>query len=278
MFLSGKFDAVEALQLIESERITVWGGVPTTVRRVVSHPDVHKYDLSSLRTVGLGGAPVPPELPELIREAFPNARKGVSQVYGMTETCGFIATASGSELLERPGTTGRPFPVVEVVIRNPDQHGIGEIVARGPSIMLGYVGDPPGSAVDADGFFATGDLGRMDSDGFLYVTGRSKDVIIRGGENIAAPHVESVLGTHPAVAEAVAVALPHDDLGEEVGAVVVTRSPVTEEELRAYLRDKLAYFEVPSQWWIRSEELPTTAYGKPDKKALRASMVQRLAR
>jgi long-chain acyl-CoA synthetase len=138
-------------------------------------------------------------------------------------------------------------------------------------VMLGYVGDPPDAALDADGYFATGDLGRLDTAGYLYITGRSKDVIIRAGENTSAAHIEGELTAHPAVAEAAVLALPHPDLGEEVAAVVVITETVTPRELAAFLRDRLAYFEVPSRWWLRAGELPTTAYGKPDKKLLRVS-------
>jgi long-chain acyl-CoA synthetase len=271
VFLSGRFDAAEVLDLIETERVTVWGGVPTMMQRVLNEPSITRRDLSSVRTIGLGGAPVPPDLPDRIRAAFPRTRRGVSEVYGMTETCGFIASASGQDLLDRPGTTGRPLPVIDIKIVDQDADGAGRILVRGPTVMLGYVGDPPGAALDADGYFATGDLGRLDTAGYLYITGRSKDVIIRAGENISAAHVEGELTAHPAVAEAAVLALPHPDLGEEVAAVVVIKGTVTPRELAAFLRDRLAYFEVPSRWWLRAKELPTTAYGKPDKKLLRAS-------
>lgn len=214
---------------------------------------------------------MPPGLPDQIRAVFPNVRRGVSEVYGMTETCGFIASASGQDLLDRPGTTGRPLPVVDVKIADQDAAGVGPILVRGPTVMLGYIGDPAGAALDTDGYFATGDLGRLDSDGYLYITGRFKDVIIRAGENVSAPHVEAALTSHPGVTEAAVLALPDPDLGEEVAAVVVTTAAVTAGELASYLRERLAYFEVPTRWWLRAEELPTTAFGKPDKNLLRST-------
>lgn len=269
VFLEGKFDAAEVLSLIEREQVTVWGGVPTAMQRMLTDPTFPERDTSSLRTVALGGAPVPPDLPDRIREAFPTVRKGVSEVYGMTETSGFIASASGQEVVDRPGTTGRIMPVLDVKIDGPDADGVGEIIARGPTIMLGYVKEAEPS-VDEDGYFHTGDLGRLDEDGYLYITGRSKDVIIRGGENIAARHVEETLSQHPAVREVAVVALDHPDLGEEVGAaVVVTDDEVDAEVLAGFLKSRLAYFEVPSRWWLSTEDLPTTAWNKPDKPRLR---------
>jgi long-chain acyl-CoA synthetase len=270
VLLKGKFDGGEALELIERQRVTVWGAVPTMVQRALDHPDLAIRDTSSLRTIALGGAPVPPELPDRIREGFPTVRRGVSEVYGMTETSGFVASASASELLERPGTTGRIMPVLDVRILNPDRDGVGEIAVRGPTVMLGYAGEST-SAVDDEGFFHTGDLGRLDDDGYLYITGRSKDVIIRGGENIAARHVEEAIARHPSVKEVAVVGLPHTDLGEEVGAaVVILNGSVKEEELAEFVRPVLAYFEVPTRWWLLQSDLPTTAFGKADKALLRS--------
>jgi long-chain acyl-CoA synthetase len=271
VFLERRFDAGEVLDLIERERVTVWNGVPTTMQRILAEPDLGARDTSSLRTVGLGGAPVPPDLPERIRAAFPTVRRGVSEVYGMTETSGFVATASGKEVLDRPGTTGRVVPVVDARIVEPDEDGVGEIAVRGPTVMLGYLGDD-GVALDDEGFFRTGDLGRFDDDGYLYITGRSKDVIIRGGENIAARHVEERLAQHHGVREVAVVGLPHEDLGEEVGAVVVLAGDgASPAELADFARDELAYFEVPTRWWLRAADLPTTPFGKPDKVQLRAN-------
>jgi long-chain acyl-CoA synthetase len=269
VFLDGKFDAGEVLELIEREKVTVWGGVPTAMQRLLDHPDIRHRETSTLRTVALGGAPVPPELPDRIRAAFPTVQKGVSEVYGMTETSGFVATASGRELLEHPGTTGRIMPVIEARIDEPDADGVGEIIVRGPTVMLGYVAETHAS-IDEYGFFHTGDLGRLDDDGYLYITGRSKDVIIRGGENIAARHVEEKIARHPAVREVAVIGLPHNDLGEEVSAaVVLSDQSVTAHALAEFIRPSLAYYEVPSRWWLRLSELPTTAFGKPDKPKLR---------
>jgi long-chain acyl-CoA synthetase len=273
VFLSGKFDAVEVLELIQSEHVTVWGGVPTTMQRVLALPSVGSYDTSTLRTVGLGGAPMPPGLLARVQEVFPNVSRGISEVYGMTETNGVVASAAGRVLDERPGTAGRPMPGVEVRIRDPDARGDGEILVRGPTVMLGYAGDPPGASLDDEGFFATGDVGRLDGDGYLYVTGRAKDVIIRGGENIAAVHVEEAIASHPLVREVAVVGLAHEDLGEEVGAAVVATDALKGGELRAHLAGIVGYFEIPTRWWLTRSDLPTTAFGKIDKKRVKREWI-----
>lgn len=272
IFLEGRFNPVEVLDLIEREQVNIWGAVPTVARRVVEHPSMAGRDLTSVRSVSLGGAPVPPDLIGRLREAFPNANRGVSTVYGMTEAGGTVAAAGGKVMAEHPGTSGRPQTLVDLRIADPDADGVGEVLVRTPGQMLGYWGDGGESAatVDSEGFLHTGDLGRLE-DGLLYITGRSKDVIIRGGENIAAPHVEAVLLEHPDVVEAAAVGLPHEDLGEEVAAAVLLRGGGTDlSGVEAHCRSRLAHFEVPTRWWIRTEPMPTNDAGKVDKRALRA--------
>jgi long-chain acyl-CoA synthetase len=162
--------------------------------------------------------------------------------------------------------------VVELRIDCPDADGTGEILARAPHVMSGYWGEPGHPALDADGWLHTGDIGRIDAEGYLYVLDRCKDVVIRGGENVNGPHVENELLAHPAVLEAAVFGLPHPDLGEEVAAVVVVRPglEVTAEQLRAHAASTLAHFEVPSIWWIRTEPLPTNVVGKVLKRELRA--------
>jgi long-chain acyl-CoA synthetase len=270
VFLEGRFDPIEVLDLIEREQVTIWGGVPTMARRVIEHPSMEGRDLSSLRSVSLGGAPVPPDLIGRLGEAFPNARRGVSTVYGMTEAGGTVAAAGGKLMAEHPGTSGRPGDMVDMRIADPDADGVGEVLVRTPGQMLGYWADGGASAatVDEEGFLHTGDLGRLE-DGLLFITGRSKDVIIRGGENIAAPHVEAVLLEHPDVVEAGVVGLPHEDFGEEVAAAVILREDADLSGVEVHCRSRLAHFEVPTRWWIRTEALPTNDAGKLDKRTLR---------
>ena len=271
VFLEGKFDPGQVLEVIEQHRVEVWGAIPTMTIRVLEHPDLPKRDVSSLRSVPLGGAPVSPELLERIQAAFPNTKRRVTNVYGLTECSGTVAAASGRVIAEHPGTTGEPLPCVDMKINAPDGDGVGELLVRTPGQMLGYWNESPDpTVIDVDGFVHTGDLGKL-VDGRLYITGRSKDIVIRGGENIAAPHVEAVLHEHPDVADVAVVGLPHADLGEEVAAAIRLRpgARASVETLTDYARQRMAAFEVPSAWWLTDGELPMTDAGKADKKRLR---------
>ncbi len=268
VFLEGRFDSGQVLDLIERERVTIWGAVPTMAIRVLEDPTRPGRDLATVRSISLGGSPVTPEVSARLREAFPSVRRGVSTIYGMTKAGGTVASASGAMMAEHPETAGRPLPVVELRIENPDAGGAGEIVVRTPAQMLGYWGEDAPDVIDDDGWLHTGDLGRID-DGLLYVTGRAKDVIIRGGENIAAAHVEQVLHEHPAVAAVAVVGLPDPDLGETVGAIVQLRTAADAAELTAFAAARLARFEVPARWRLQYEPLPVTDAGKVAKRQLR---------
>jgi long-chain acyl-CoA synthetase len=267
----GRFDPKQILELIETERVQSWGAVPTMAIRVLEHPDFDAYDLSSLRSWPLGGAQVTTALLDRIRAKMPGLRRrGLANTWGMTEAGGFLTMAVGSDLERYPDTVGRPYPVVELKIDCADADGIGEVLARSPSVMRGYAGMDDGT-VDSDGWLHTGDLGHLNDEGYLFIDGRSKDVVIRGGENIACPHVEAAIATHHSVVEVAAIGLPHPDLGEELAAVVVHRAearPPTEEELRRHLDGAVAYFAIPSRWEIRTEPLPTLAGEKVDKQTL----------
>lgn len=267
VFLNGKFDALDVLCLIEQERVKTWGSVPTMVSRVIQHERFKDFDTTSLSSVQMGGAAVPHDLRAQVQSAFPNTKKRVGTMYGLTEVGGVLAAGSGRDLEGRPGCVGKPLPSVEIEIRNPNTDGVGEIAARAPTATDGYVGDSAPLA-DKEGWILTGDLGKFDDAGFLYIVGRSKDTIIRGGENIASVHVESCLREHSQVLEAAVVPLPHKDLGEEVAAAVVLRpgANVTEDELRAHAAARLARFEVPSRWWLMQTPLPTNASGKVIKR------------
>jgi long-chain acyl-CoA synthetase len=268
---AGRFDPGQVLALIESERVQRWGGVPTMAVRVLEHPDFDAYDLSSLRSWPLGGALVSSSLLERMARKLPQLqRRGLANTWGMTESGGFLTVAGNADMEKFPGTVGRPYPVVELRILDPDPDGVGEVLVRSPTVMLGYVGIDDGT-VDSQGWLHTGDLGHLNEDGYLFIDGRSKDIVIRGGENIACAHVESALAGHPDVVEVAAIGLPHPDLGEELAAVVVHRpgGPVpTKEELAQHLNGIVAYFAIPTRWRIRSEPLPTLAGEKINKKAL----------
>lgn len=271
----GKFDPGQVLRLIETERVQSFGGVPTMAIRILEHPDLESYDLSSLRSWPLGGAPVPPSLLASMARKLPQLeRRGLGNTWGMSESGGFLTVAGNRDLAQRRGTVGRPYPVVELRIADPDASGTGEILVRSPTVMLGYLGaDPDDAIVDADGWLHTGDLGHIDADRYLYLEGRSKDIVIRGGENIACAHVELALAEHPDLVEVAVLGIPHPDLGEELAAVVVHRPgrAPTEDELRQFLVGTLAYFEIPTRWRIQAEKFPTLAGEKTDKEALRAT-------
>lgn len=263
VFLDGRFDPLEVLSLIESEKVRAWGSVPTMVSRVIRHEDFAKFDTSSVSSIPMGGAAIPHELRSEVRKAFPKTNKRVGSMYGLTEAGGVLAAGSGGDLESRPNCVGKPLPTVEIQIRNPNEEGVGEIVARTPTATHGYLGDST-PVCDADGWLMSGDLGRIDEEGFLYVVGRQKDTIIRGGENVASVHVENCLRAHPAVLEVAVVPLPHADLGEEVCAAIVLREGMTAsmEELKVHAATHLAKFEVPSRWWLTRNPLPTNASGK----------------
>jgi long-chain acyl-CoA synthetase len=271
VFLEGRFDPGEVLRIIESERVRVWGGVPTMITRVLDHPDLGSRDTSSLSSLTVSGTRVAPELLQRVREAFPGARRRVGTIYGMTESGGTLTAVTGDELAQRPGCVGKAMPVVELAITGAGPDGVGEIIARSPTVMDGYWGMSGESIVTEEGWLRTGDLGRIDEEGYLYIVGRSKDVIIRGGENIACANVEAALAGHPAVAEVAVVGLPEAEYGEEVAAVVVVHAGVSVDAdgLRQHAADRLAYFELPTRWWLRREPLPTNATGKVVKRALR---------
>jgi len=269
VFPSGKFDPEEILSLIERHKITRWTAVPTMITRVLDHAEGSTRDLSSLRAIGMGGSPVSPELLERMRTGLPGVQPSVAVGYGLTENTGPATTAAAKESEEHPGTCGRALPLVEIRLAPQPGFTDGEVLIRSPTQMSGYFGLDE-TPIDTEGWLHTGDLGRMDDEGRLWITGRTKEMIIRGGENIAPSAVERALSALPQVAEAAVVGVPHPDLGEEVFAFVVLRKPATADELRQDLRKTLASFAIPSRWHLQTEPLPTNQTGKVDKKVLSA--------
>jgi len=274
---SGRFDPGEILELIERHGVTRWAAVPTMVSRVLDHPDLHRRDLRSLRALTIGGAPVHAELVERIGRELPGVQAGVPTGYGLTENGGQATAASGRDTLERPGSAGKPLPCVEIRFQPREELPDPEVLIRSPTQMTRYIGVSE-SPIDGDGWLHTGDLGHLDGQGHLWITGRAKDLIIRGGENIAPASVERALTSIPGVIEAAVVGIPHPDLGEEVCAfVVVADDGPTGETLSRQLRGQLASFAVPTVWHLQQEPLPTNQTGKIDKPILVARACASLA-
>jgi acyl-CoA synthetase (AMP-forming)/AMP-acid ligase II len=273
----GRFDPGEALALIERHRITRWAAVPTMVSRVLEHADVKRRDVSSLTAVTLGGAPIHTELLQRIRDGLPAISARIPTGYGLTESGSQVTAASGADTMKRPGSCGRPLPCVELKIEQRPGMPDGEVLVRTPTQMTGYYGGDE-SPIDAEGWLHTGDLGRIDEDGHLWITGRSKELIIRGGENVAPAAVERALASVPGVREAAVFGMPHADLGEEVMAVVVVDDGVTSEAIARALRTSLASFAVPTRWRLQREALPINNTGKVDKAALIAGVSDTLTR
>jgi len=270
------FDPGLALELIEKEAVTTMGGVPTMLIAMMEHPDFKKRDLSSLRTVGIGGAAVPAELVRRIEQAL-----GIDLIvlFGQTEaSCSIMKTRSDDSAEDKAETIGLPLPQTEVKIVDPDSGQVvapgvsGEICARGYGVMHGYYDNPEATAatIDTKGWLHTGDLGTMDDRGYCKIVGRIKDMIIRGGENIYPREIEEVLFTHPAVGDVAVVGVPDEKWGERVVAFVrlAPEGRAGAEELETFVRERLARHKTPREWFFL-DELPMTASGKVQKFALR---------
>ena len=271
-----RFDPVRAMQLIERERVTTAGGVPTIAWQIIEHPDREKYDLSSLEAVSYGGAPASSELVRRIIEVFPKSAPGIG--WGMTETTSTFTSHSAEDYRNRPESAGPCIPVCDMKIVDDDGRSlptgaVGELWVRGPNVVRGYWNKPEATAKAFEGeWLKTGDVARLDDEGFLFIVDRKKDMLIRGGENIYCIEVEEVLYRHPAVMDAGVIGLPHHTLGEEPAAVVTLKAGMnaSEEELRAFVGEHLAAFKVPVRIAFSGEPLPRNAPGKIMKPQLRA--------
>ena len=271
-----RFEPVRAMQLIERERVTSAGGVPTIAWQIIEHPEREKYDLSSLESVSYGGAPASTELVRRIVEVFPKSAPGIG--WGMTETTSTFTSNSAEDYRNRPESAGPCIPVCDMkIVGDSDQtmppNTTGELWVRGPDVVRGYWNKPEATARAFDGeWLKTGDLARIDEEGFLYIVDRKKDMLIRGGENIYCIEIEEVLYRHPAVTDAGVIGLPHRRLGEEPVAVVTLKAGMdaSEDELRAFVGEHLAAFKVPVRIAFSGEPLPRNAPGKIMKPQLRA--------
>ena len=276
LVLQRRWDVEQALGLIEREKINSAGGVPTIAWQIVEHPRFEEFDLSSLETVSYGGAPSAPDLVRRIKQRFPKSQPG--QGWGMTETSATATSNFGEDYIRKPASCGLPAATGEVRIVSPDGKDlpvgeVGELWYRGPTVVRGYWQKPKETAETfVDGWVKTGDLARVDDEGFVYIVDRAKDMLIRGGENIYCVEVENALYDHPAVMDAAVVGRPHKTLGEEPVAIVHLKSgaEASESELRAFVGEKLAAFKVPVEIRFHQETLPRNANGKILKKDLKS--------
>ena len=272
-----KWDAADALRLVEKYKVNTLGGVPTVVRSFLEHPDFGKYDLSSIAAISQGGAPVPPDSVATIEKEFAG-KVGAANGYGLTETTAAVIGNSGAAYFAKKDSVGLPFVGTDIRVVNEDgvdlpAGSIGEVWIYGPNNVQGYWNKPEEtSRAFTDGWFHSGDAGFVDEDGFVYIVDRIKDMVLRGGENVYCVEVETVLFEHDAVKDCAVIGLPHEKLGEEVAAVIVPadgRGAQDAEALVAFLKSRLAGFKVPSKVFWQVDELPRNATGKVLKKDLR---------
>jgi long-chain acyl-CoA synthetase len=270
LVLMYKWEPIRAFELIEREKIMAAGGVPTIAWQLIEHPARANYDLSSLESVSYGGAPSAAELVRRLREVFPKSQPG--QGWGMTETCATVTSNGAEDYVNRPTSCGPAAAVAALQIRDPADGKtllptgeLGELWSFGPMNCKGYWNKPEATAQTyVDGWVRTGDLARLDEEGFCFIIDRAKDMLIRGGENIYCVEVENALYDHPAIMDAAVVAKPHRILGEEPAAVVTLKpgAEATEQELRAHVAERLAAFKVPVEIRFWPETLPRNPNGK----------------
>jgi acyl-CoA synthetase (AMP-forming)/AMP-acid ligase II len=274
-----KWDALEAMAIIEREKVQATGGVPTIAWQLLEHPERARFDLSSLDSIGYGGAPAAPELVRRIRDEFGAMP---ANGWGMTETMATVTSHAAEDYLNRPDSCGPPVPVADLRIMADDGVSelaigeVGELWAKGPQVVRGYWNRPQETAQTfRDGWVRTGDLARLDDEGFCYIVDRVRDMIIRSGENIYSSEVESALYSHPRVDDAALIGLPDRTQGELPVAVVHLNAgpPVDPKELQAWVFDRLGQFKTPVRIEFSDDLLPRNANGKILKKDLAAFFI-----
>jgi long-chain acyl-CoA synthetase len=278
MVLMYRWDAGEALKLIESEHVTAMSGVPVMSRELLSHPDFDKTDTSSLMSLGGGGAQLQPDLVHKIDSQVKTARPNTG--YGMTETCGIITSVSADFFVDKPASCGPAMPSFEVKCVDDDGNTVpagqvGELWVKGAPVIKGYINRPDATAESiTDGWLHTGDVARIDEDGFIFIVDRKKDMVLRGGENIYCAEVEACVHHHPAVAECCVFGVPDARLGEEVAVAVVLRPghALSADELRAHCAAHMSKHKVPRYVWFLNEAIPRNASGKFLKRQLRETL------
>ena len=280
-----KWDPIRALELIEKHKVSSFSGVPTMsediLRATIENPDI---DVSSLAMLNGGGAARPPEQIKAQERDHPTKVAGVG--YGLTETNAAGTNASGKLLYTKPSTAGFPTPLIHE-IKIVDEKGKqlatgdqGEVCIRSASNFRCYWKNEEATkeSLSSDGWFRSGDVGYVDEDGFLFIKDRIKDIVIRGGENIACLEIEAVIAEHPAVSEASVFGVPDERLGESLASRIALNpgEKTTEEEISSFLEEKIAKFKIPSYMWFQEEELPRIASGKTAKKQMREEAIKEL--
>ncbi len=273
-----RWDALEALKLIEREKVTNLTGVPVMSRELITHPDFDKYDTSTLLSVGGGGAQLQPDLVGKIDSTVKTARPGTG--YGMTETCGIITSISGDFFVDKPESCGPAVPTLEAKVVDADGNAlptgeVGELWVKGGPVIKGYLNREEATAETiTDGWLHTGDVARIDEDGFIFIVDRVKDMVLRGGENIYCAEVEAVIFNHEDVAECSVFGVEDDRLGEEVGVAIHLKpgASATADDIRAHCAAHMAKHKIPRYIWLMPEPLPRNANGKFLKRELRESL------
>ena len=278
MILMYRWDAGEALKLIEREKVTVMSGVPVMARELLNHPDFDAIDTSSLQTLGGGGAQLQPDLVAKIDSQVKTARPNTG--YGMTETCGIITAVSADFFVDKPASVGPAMPTFEIKCVDDDGNTVpagevGELWVKGAPVIKGYINRPEATADSiTDGWLHTGDVARVDEDGFIFIVDRKKDMVLRGGENVYCAEVEAGVYQHEAVAECCVFGVPDARLGEEVAAAVVLKpgQALEAEALRNHLSTRLSRHKIPRFIWFLSAPIPRNASGKFLKRELRENL------
>src|SRR4051794_4776398 len=260
-----RFDAGKALEIIQRDRVTIFEGVPTMYHAMLHHPERERFDVTSLRLCISGGSSLPVEVLRGFDEAFGTK---ILEGYGLSETSP-VATSSRPDRERKPGSIGQPIDGVEMKVVDDDgnevpQGEVGEIIIRGHNVMKGYWNRPDATAaVMRDGWFHTGDLARVDEDGYFFIVDRKKEMIIRGGYNVYPREIEEVLYEHPAVLEAAVIGVPDVSLGEDVGAAVVLKpgQDADADDIRTFVKERVAAYKYPRKIWFR-DELPKGPTGK----------------
>jgi acyl-CoA synthetase (AMP-forming)/AMP-acid ligase II len=277
-----KWDPGRALELIEREGVTTFSGVPTMSRELLQHPDWASRNTSSLQGMGGGGAALQPDLVDKIAGAL-KGQGAPSTGYGLTETHGIVTANSARFFIAKPASCGPVVPTLDAKLVDDEGNDlpagpdtVGQLCVRGAVVIKGYLNRPEATADSIrDGWFNTGDIAKIDEDGFVFIVDRAKDMVLRGGENVYCSEVETAIYQHDDVAETAVFGIPDERLGEEVACAIVLKpgASMTEAELRSFLGERIAKHKIPAKVWFLDDQLPRNANGKFVKRELRKQLI-----